>query len=87
MGAIAIVMLLGAVTIGSFCWLGHHVRRETRRRRQVNRVRAALAGRTTLAELRSRCGADPLPSFPSPRPATGAPDPVAVRGSTPVRAA
>lgn len=87
MGAIAIVMLLGAVALGVICWLGHHVRRETLRRRQVDRVRAALAGRTTVAELRARCGADSLARYPTPRAAVTAPDPAVARGSISERAA
>ncbi|MBM7861798.1 hypothetical protein [Lentzea nigeriaca] len=82
MGEIAIVMMLGAVVVGLVCWLAFHVHREMRRRRQVERVRAALAGKTSVAEPRARCGADPLPRFPSPRTAVGAPDPAAERGST-----
>jgi hypothetical protein len=31
------------------CWLGYHVRRETLRRSQVARVRAVLAGKTSVA--------------------------------------
>ncbi|NGY63413.1 hypothetical protein G7043_31270 [Lentzea sp. NEAU-D13] len=82
MGAIAIVMLLGAVAIGLICWLGHHVHRETLRRRQVARVRAALAGHTSVAELRERCGADEMPRYPTPSGAAGDPDPAALDGST-----
>lgn len=86
-GAFAILALLGAVACGVAAWVAFHVRRETLRRRQVVRVRAALAGKTTVAELRQRCGADPMPLLPSPRPAAGAPDPAAGRGSTAVCAA
>ncbi|MEU3649784.1 hypothetical protein AB0E59_40885 [Lentzea sp. NPDC034063] len=87
MGAIAIVTMLGAVAVGLVCWLGHHVRRETLRRRQADRVRAALAGRISVAELRERCGADSLPLLPTPRTAVGDPDPAAERGSISERAA
>lgn len=44
MGAIAIVMMLGAVAIGLICRLGYHVRREERRRSQVV-GRGSISGR------------------------------------------
>ncbi|MFD9703861.1 hypothetical protein [Lentzea sp. NPDC059081] len=87
MGAVVILGLLASVAVGTALWVAHHVRREVLRRRQVERVRAALAGRSTVAELRERCGADLMPLFPSPRPAVGAPDPAAGRGSTSERVA
>ncbi|MDX3656246.1 hypothetical protein PV646_02900 [Streptomyces sp. ID05-26A] len=81
MGAIAIVTMLGAVAVGLVCWLGHHVRRETLRRRQADRVRAALAGRISVAELRQRCGADKAPRYPTPSRAASDPDLAALDGS------
>jgi hypothetical protein len=35
--------VMGVVAVGVVIWLVHHVRREVLRRRQVARVRAALA--------------------------------------------
>ncbi|WP_090071107.1 hypothetical protein [Lentzea flaviverrucosa] len=84
---VVILALLGAVAVATCVWCGHHVRRETLRRRQVDRVRAALAGKTSVAELRERCGADSLARFPAPRAAVTAPDPAAARGSISERAA
>lgn len=66
MGAIGILVLLGAVVLGVVLWVAHHVRREAIRRRQVERVRAALEPQPTVAELRERCGADVLPRYPTP---------------------
>lgn len=86
-GAIAIVTLLGAVAVGVLCWLVHHIRREVLRRRQVVRVRATLAGRVSVAELRERCDADSLPRYPTPSGAASDPDLVVLDGSTPRRAA
>lgn len=81
MGAIAIVTMLGAVAVGLVCWLGHHVHVETLRRRQADRVRAALAGRISVAELRQRCGADNAPRYPTPSRAASDPDLAALDGS------
>ncbi|SES37479.1 hypothetical protein SAMN05216188_1444 [Lentzea xinjiangensis] len=80
--SLLILMALGAVVVGLVGWLGQHVGRQTQRRRQVDKVRAALAGRVTVDELRTRCGADSLPLLPTPRPATGTPDPAGERGCT-----
>ena len=87
METVAILVLLGAVACGVVTWVAFHVRREMLRRRQVARVRAALASRISVAELRARCGADSLARFPTPRAEVGDPDPVAGRGSTSGRAA
>jgi hypothetical protein len=82
MGQIAIVTLLGAVAVGLVCWLAYHVRREVMRRRRVARVRAAVAGNLSVAELRARCGADEMPRYPTPSRAAGDPDLAAPGGST-----
>lgn len=60
---VVILALLGTVAVAACVWCGHHARRELARRRQVARVRAALAGNTSVAELRARCGADSMPFF------------------------
>jgi hypothetical protein len=65
MGTLAILIMFGAVVIGLIGWLAHHVRREMLRRRQVARIRAAVDGRVSVAELRARCGADSLPRYPA----------------------
>lgn len=82
--ALLILALLGIVAAGTVGWVAHHVRRELLRRRQVARVRAALAapGRISVAELRARCGADGLKRYPTPGRAAGVPDPTALPGST-----
>ena len=77
-----ILALLAAVAVGTVLWVAHHVRRETLRRRQVACVRTAVAGRMSVAELRERCGADEMPSYPTPSRACGDPDPAALDGST-----
>jgi hypothetical protein len=77
-----IVCLLGVVALGTIVWAGHHVRLEQQRQRQVARVRAALAGRVSVAELRQRCGADEMPSYPTPSRAVADPDPAALDGPT-----
>ncbi|MFD5831018.1 hypothetical protein [Lentzea sp. NPDC060358] len=82
MGTVIIMCLLGVVALLTIVWVGHHVRVEQQRRCQVARVRAALAGRVSVAELRRRCGADEMPSFPTPSRAVADPDPAALDGST-----
>jgi len=42
MGTSSILIMFGAVVVGLIWWLAHHVRRETPRRRQVARIRAAV---------------------------------------------
>lgn len=61
-----VIGVIGAVALGVVGWLAHHVRRELQRRRQVARVRAAVAGHVSVAELRKRCGADSLARYPTP---------------------
>ena len=61
----AILTLLGAVALGTVMWVACHVRREVLRRRQVARIRAVLAERVSVAELRERCAADDLPRHPT----------------------
>ncbi|WP_394613121.1 hypothetical protein JNUCC0626_24580 [Lentzea sp. JNUCC 0626] len=87
MGTLIIVCLLGVVALVTIVWVGHHVRLEQQRRRQVARVRVDLAGSVSVTELRQRCGADSLPLLPTPRTAVGDPDPAAERGSISERAA
>ena len=65
MGTLAILIMFGAVVVGLIWWLAHHVRRETLRRRQVARIRAAVDDRVSVAELRARCGADSLLRYPA----------------------
>lgn len=77
-----VLAVLGAVAVGVVWWLGLHVRREVLRRRQVARVRAVLEPRTTVAELRERCGADLLPRYPTPPVTAGDPHPAATGGPT-----
>lgn len=78
--AAVILALLGVVALSAVAWCAFHVRREVLRRRQVARVRAALEPRTTVAELRERCGADLLPRYPTPTVAAGGPDPAVTVG-------
>jgi hypothetical protein len=87
MGVIAILVLLGAVAVGVVLWVAHHVRRESLRRRQVARVRAAVACHVSVAELRERCGADSLARYPTPSRAASDPALTALDGSTSGRAA
>lgn len=61
-----VLVVLGVVVPGVVWWCAHHVRRERRRRRQVAGVRAAVQGRVSVADLRTRCGADALPRYPDP---------------------
>lgn len=77
-----IVTMLGGVAVGLVCWLGHHVRRETLRRRQTARVRAVLAGHISVAELRQRCDADNAPRYPTPSGVASDPDLAALDGPT-----
>lgn len=82
-----ILALLGTVAWGVVAWMVFHVHRETLRRRQVARVRAAVAGNLSVADLRERCGADEMPRYPTPSRAVGDPDPAAPDGSTSARVA
>jgi hypothetical protein len=61
-----VLMFVGAVALLCVLWCAHHVRREYQRRRRVDAVRMALAGRVSVAELRERCDADRLPRYPTP---------------------
>lgn len=83
---VVVVILLGVVALLAVGWCALHARREVLRRRQVARVRAALEPRTTVAELRERCGADELPRYPTPAGAGGTPDTSAPAGPTPAAA-
>ncbi|MEO6085988.1 MAG: hypothetical protein ABIQ18_23045 [Umezawaea sp.] len=88
-GVLVILVLMATVVVVLVAWLVHHVRRELLRRRQVARVRAALAapGRVSVAELRARCGADTLRRYPTPSGTAGVPDPAVPLGSTARRVA
>ncbi|WP_157621627.1 hypothetical protein [Saccharothrix sp. NRRL B-16348] len=77
-----VLAVVGAVAVGVVWWLALHVRREVLRRRQVARMRATLEARTTVAELRERCGADKLPRYPTPTVAAGGPGPAVTVGPT-----
>jgi hypothetical protein len=62
-----VLAVMGAVALGVVGWLVHHARCEFLRRRQVLRVRTAIAanGRVSVAELRRRCEADSLARYPT----------------------
>lgn len=66
-----VIAILGTVAFGVIGWCGHHVRREHIRRRQVKRVRAAVEGRVSVAELRDRYAADTMPYYPAPSSVVG----------------
>jgi len=63
---VGLLIVIGMAVLGLLTWTGLRVRRGAIRRSQVARVRMALDGRVTVAELRARCGADELARYPSP---------------------
>lgn len=59
-----ILILLGAVALGTATWLAVQVRRDLLRQRQATPAHRALDNHLSVAELRARCDADALPRYP-----------------------